>query len=72
MRCIEGRGIWVKTIWNKYNALISMLDWIRTNMKYFQNASFIWKKLVLDFLLMRKWILWRVWVSNQMIIGEDP
>jgi len=40
--------------------------------KSFQNASVIWKAVILSFPLIGKWLVWKVGAGNRVRLGNDP
>jgi hypothetical protein len=54
---VQGSGLLVQFIKEKYLALYSVEEWIRNPVKKLQNASIVWKAVILAFLLVGNWLM---------------
>eukprot|EP01018_Ginkgo_biloba_P034237 Gb_24170 [translate_table: standard] len=71
-RLISVNGLWSKVMIQKYIEQDSMEDWIRRPTKTHNNASIIWKVVVLAFPLVGTWLVWTVGRGNRVRLEEDP
>jgi hypothetical protein len=68
----EGKGLWSNVIHQKYIKPELVEEWIRNLVKKWQNASIVWKAMVIIFPLNVKSLAWKVGKGTRVRIGIDP
>ena len=69
---IHGLGLWVKIAIQKYFYPMTILDWIRSNVKKKKNISICWKAALWAFDLIGNFLVWKIGSGNAIRIGLDP
>lgn len=65
-------GFWSHVVKQKYIEPDSVEDWIRSPTKSHHNASILWKAVTIAFLLVGRWLVWKVGKGSKVRLGEDP
>ena len=69
---INGTGLWVQIAIQKYISRLTLLDWIRVDVKKKKGISICWKAALWSFDLIGQALVWRIGTGTEVRMGIDP
>ena len=68
---INGSGLWVQIVLQKYVHPMSLLDWIRSYGKQKRSMSIYWKAVLWSFDIIGNNLVWKIGIGAAVRLGLD-